>query len=424
MKKINPLLNNQENNRSLFLLLNEPPLKEVYLNNEYTKINGEHYTVTKSILIRSRNEDTVEFMVLAETALSNSTSNSTKCRIVPITDNLLLTKDGNIRPILFEPLIAKCIQKTCVSEDHMAFMFRVRLLEYNSSKAAAHLGVDKQILFSKQEMLYSYLIMKRQPGYDLFCFLRMFKDEHYYRPSLLRISLTQAILTAYKKQVHAYNLLHRDIKPENIMIYFTGIREYLLGKIPLPVTELSGLPELNIAIIDYEMCQTYGCEALGNGGSIDYAPPEFHQPKIQVFDDERPDIFSLGKVIAILWGFDNLEHHLKKRPADQHEDYWKKWHNRYYTNCGDRLTLTAFKAIYNFVLTMLNKEMSLRPNLNMTLCEFDYLEQMYSSEQIPLREPPVTVNPHQFFSPIKPPADSQDQDIEKIDLTFNDLHVG
>jgi serine/threonine-protein kinase LegK1 len=151
------------------------------------------------------------------------------------------------------------------------------LTEYELSKQADHLGV-KQPTIDRDENT-SFTIMDLLPGKELFEIIN--EDRSGKRPLTLkeRVELTNALLMALKEQVIDKGIIHCDIKGENMLVD--------LG------------PPIVVNIIDYGLSQQADSLDERYQGTPQYQAPE---TRFNGKVSSKSDIFSLGVVIAELWG--------------------------------------------------------------------------------------------------------------------------
>lgn len=148
--------------------------------------------------------------------------------------------------------------------------------EYLMSARATHLSIkNPTVMHSSANTETSYTAMRLLPGRELFDFIVENK-----LTTQQRLQLTQALLYALKEQVTSKGMVHRDIKPENIMVH--------LG------------PPLQVNIIDYGLTM----DMNQSDGKI-YCTPGYYAPEISknpLSVNATTDVFSMARVIALLWG--------------------------------------------------------------------------------------------------------------------------
>ncbi|KTD55577.1 putative protein kinase [Legionella santicrucis] len=150
--------------------------------------------------------------------------------------------------------------------------------EFDFCRTAGHLSIKPPVYDNNK----CYLTMKRMPGRSLGdIFIELMGDPNSLTNNQ-RIKITYALLWALKNQVIDRGIIHRDIKPENIHV-----------KIADPV-------EVNI--FDYGLAKKADEEDELFPGSEFWAAPEVF---VRLRHDNKADIFSMGRVIAFLWGENN-----------------------------------------------------------------------------------------------------------------------
>lgn len=155
--------------------------------------------------------------------------------------------------------------------------------EYELTKQAGHISIKKPYIIenpSNKEEHISYTVMDMLPGKDLFDVMQ--DDSNKTRPLSIqeRIDLTYALLVALKEQVSDKGLVHRDIKPENIRV--------LLGR---PII---------VKIFDFGGAMQEDNPDRRLRGTAEYIAKEAATTPFS--PDIKADVFSMGRVIAELWG--------------------------------------------------------------------------------------------------------------------------
>ncbi|HHT7621079.1 TPA: Dot/Icm T4SS effector LegK3, partial [Legionella pneumophila] len=161
--------------------------------------------------------------------------------------------------------------------------------EFEFCQKAGHLSIKPPVYNNNK----CYLTMKRMPGIDLNrIFNKLMANPHYLTEGQ-RIKITYALLLALKNQVIDKGIIHRDIKPENIHV-----------KVVNPV-------EVNI--FDYGLAKNAGEDDNLFPGSESWAAPEMFTG---LKHDSKADIFSMGRVIAFLWG-ESATNYLSNNPLNK-----------------------------------------------------------------------------------------------------------
>jgi serine/threonine protein kinase len=177
------------------------------------------------------------------------------------------------------------------------------LKEYAFSKLAGHLGVKPPVF--DEDTNRCYITMKRMPGQDLF---DVWESGDIRDDQLLE--LTQTLLKALKTQVIDKGIVHRDLKLENIRVAMTT--------------------PISVNIMDFGLAKKSGEDDGQYPGSPTWAAFELFMGNAH---DTPVDIFSMGRILALLWGqsqdsyTDDFFPHLQSKNAhktlDLSED--KKW---------------------------------------------------------------------------------------------------
>lgn len=140
----------------------------------------------------------------------------------------------------------------------------------------------------------AYIVSAQFKSCDLFDFITDLENKRKSISIEQRLILSRNLIRALHEQVHKKGLTHHDIKPENIM-----------------VNEAS----LKVTLIDFGLAYPT-CSQPMTGGTPDYAAPEvIYQSSVSNsrkppfdcrigadFNSNKSDIYSLGMVLARLWG--------------------------------------------------------------------------------------------------------------------------
>lgn len=148
-------------------------------------------------------------------------------------------------------------------------------LEYELTRHAGQLGIKPPVIDKKNGK--AFLTMTYIPGEDLVDLMQRLDTEPL--NDLQLIDLTYALLLALKEQVIDKNIVHRDIKPDNIRIHM-------------------GAP-IKVVLIDYGLAKWVNTDDCRYPGTPMWTAPEISNHKTH---GSPADIFSLGRVIAYLWG--------------------------------------------------------------------------------------------------------------------------
>ncbi|USQ15426.1 protein kinase (plasmid) [Legionella lytica] len=152
--------------------------------------------------------------------------------------------------------------------------------EYSLSLEASHLGIKHPTI----EGSTSYTVMKKLKGQELFTIIVEDLDGIHFLTLKQRAELTRALLNALKEQVTDKGIIHRDVKNENILVDLdSGLVSFFDFGLSVKVDALDG-----------KSC-----------GTAAYAPPEiFFKGKQTV----KIDVFSLGRVLALIWRVDTASY--------------------------------------------------------------------------------------------------------------------
>lgn len=155
--------------------------------------------------------------------------------------------------------------------------------EYDLSNRAGHLHIKPPTVVndpSNPELSTSYTVLDQIPGCTLDKIIdRDINGKH--RLSIKqRLELSHALLAALKKQVTKKGIIHRDIKPENIIVHL-------------------GSPII-VKTIDYGLSMDINKPDGQSPGTPMWAAPEVVTSPDSV--SSKTDIYSMARVIALLWG--------------------------------------------------------------------------------------------------------------------------
>ena len=215
--------------------------------------------------------------------------------VLKVEDNLKFKREGKpriIKEISLKPSKEKKIRK--------------EVIKTNAGSDYLHC---KSALFSRKS---GYLIMRRGPGRDLFEIMEKLDDGVISLDLEKRLFLTLELIRAVKL-FHKKQLIHRDLKPENMMV---------------------DLETMEVLIIDYELSKRVEKMKIDKerrtAGSIPFLAPE-----VYLFNtiSQAGDIFSLGLILAQLWGDIALTKLIKPKMDDFEQimalSNWHKKEDRY-----------------------------------------------------------------------------------------------
>jgi serine/threonine protein kinase len=243
---------------------------------EFT-IRGVEYKILDTIVRRQRERDsqtyTYEVMAPSEVVGKGSFSTVTNVRgVLEIQDDdslIFKAKDDE------KKRVAKVYNGRSKFYDVMD--------EYKRTKEIKHLKTKKPILIDFLGKKQIVAFQRKQPGIELYEFL---KNLSAYSLKA-RLDLSIALLIALKEQVHAYKLLHRDLKPQNIMVLYNKQTK-----------------QFNVRIIDMNLsCSSIKPDGRAVGTQA-YMPKEAWYGK----HDESSDVFSMALVIGLLFNANPPQH--------------------------------------------------------------------------------------------------------------------
>ncbi|STX27989.1 serine/threonine-protein kinase [Legionella beliardensis] len=150
--------------------------------------------------------------------------------------------------------------------------------EYQASRKASHLAIKQPVIIADEQI--SLIRMKRLPGRELFSILHDANRKKRILTIPELVELSSALLKALKEQVIDKGIIHRDIKPGNILVD--------LG------------PPIVVNIIDYGLSINESDKPIEWAGMPAYVAPEtLITPELTSF---KSDIYSMGRVLAFVWG--------------------------------------------------------------------------------------------------------------------------
>lgn len=166
------------------------------------------------------------------------------------------------------------------------------LAEYAQGKKTPHLGMKAPVFSGPDGNQTCYIVMNRLPGKEL---LDLLRDGTIEKLSVdKKLELTHKLLLALRDQVTRQGIVHRDLKAENVMVQLE--------------------PEIQVNIIDYGLAKAQNTDDGNSCGTPAYTAPEIFEFKSH---GSACDVFSMAKVIALLWIDDKSLYNQKKQSLDQ-----------------------------------------------------------------------------------------------------------
>lgn len=176
-----------------------------------------------------------------------------------------------------------------------------------------------------------------------------------------RMELTLALLQAFKEQVSDKGLIHFDLKPENIIV------------------DLYANP-IAVNIVDYGSCIPASVPVTRYRGTPLYTSPEVFRQQARDIST-KTDIFSLGKIIAHLWG--SSSESFGKTPLELRQRIFNN-HNLegLFAGIEDLLQPKDKQAIRATLAMMLHPEANCRLSLDEIFERFQALDLEYATEYL------------------------------------------
>ncbi len=220
--------------------------------------------------------------------------------------------------------------------------------EYFFSKKTTHLGAERPLIEKDQTTneYKSFMVMNRVLGVELFDIIVLLDSRVVNSSFLMR--LTIELLAAYKAQVLDRGIVfHADIKPENIMVD-VGLNPSNLNRLAEP----GFVPErLDIKIIDYAACRKKGEVLDRETGTMRYMAPEIRQIwSPYTILDEKPDIYSLGICIALIWFRSSR---LESPASESYREEIEFIRDQFYLPEKTSLPIDKLVAIHHVILGMM-----------------------------------------------------------------------
>lgn len=262
------------------------------------------------------------------------------------------------------------LQRAFFRNEEPAIFWKLQQHEYEYTNKTERLGVSKPIILynKRQQLSESITVMKQMPGIELFVFIQafFFPEKCAPRiPSTMRMRLTLEILLAFQKQVYELGCYHGDLKPEN-MILDLGIGDDVL---PIKLKD-QHIRQTTVNIIDFAGSQQFGEPLVQSLYSRKYIAPERiinnREVSCKAVSNEKPDMFSLGVTIGLVWGIDVKS--LQKQSNIEEFNEYIIMHNKYFSDeptwftfdCLARIVLLVAKMAFRDPIHRLSLEAALQ----------------------------------------------------------------
>lgn len=294
IKKINPADLSEEDNQILSSFLREHKETDFVPKNTSLEVKTEsseaQFELTHPLLRREcasqKNKGQHRYEVLSDKILGVPGSFGV---VTQILRTLALEQNGLVNKTEKPDGRVKSRVAKHFNGERDALNINPDLIKREHELTPSHLKMKPPVFLAKPDakMENAYLVMRRLPGEELYALILAINEA---RPTELktvdrRLSLTLAILRAYKTQVMDRGLVHRDIKPENILLDYSNPDN----------------PVVNI--IDYNLSKKSSESDLGQRvGSLAYIGPETIRFVNRLATSTKSDIYALSLVIGYVWG--------------------------------------------------------------------------------------------------------------------------
>lgn len=298
VKLINPLeFGDPQNIKLLVELLKSNMMRLQWRKQKIFSVKDNKIELTHDILLTSPTNGQLSYYVVSNTLLGKGSYG----KVYPI-EHILVVLDEHIDTYkLFSPRVVKIQCQTYTNVYELIERRKHFIHEFNMSKLVPHLNIEGEKAAVSSNPIKNttkfYIVMKSQPGVELFSLISMSYAKTWLMSSTVRLMITMALLRAFKSQVVDLEILHNDIKMENIIIDIGLTANEIKNTMPVDYS-----PQyVNTHFIDYAGSQKYGVTLERFIFTDKYRAPELRQG--QIFSNEKTDIFSMGVVLKILWGF-------------------------------------------------------------------------------------------------------------------------
>ena len=287
--------------------LMERKIKIILINEKHIvsdELSFQHNIIVANNVVNQL-EEAIHFYVTDEKPLGGGSNGD----VYSIIAQFCLTPEGKIQQqALPQSLVVKFSKKVVCSKQYNEYCDDLYELEVSNTRAMSHLGFVMSAKKRHNNQLVSAIIMKKQPGVELFEIINKILSLEYVS-SQFQLQLTIALLSAYQAQLSSLLLIHGDIKPENIMVDLGMDYNELGASSHNKILADFVPPKIDCAFIDVERAKRYltPYDLYIPLGSKKYLAPELNAARergkadTEIFECEKIDIYSLGKVLSYLW---------------------------------------------------------------------------------------------------------------------------
>jgi serine/threonine protein kinase len=357
---IDPLqIDSVEHRRLLNLLLISNKMRLVWKHDIIFHVLEESIQLTNTILLKKLTNRQVSYHVISNEVIGQGKFG--KVHVISCTFSLL--DNGLVKIESAKPLIVKIT--------HINYIYRtpekmhdVVTKEYNACKIVTHLQPELPVFVDSS----AYLVMNKMPGIELFDLLveiNQIKNPLLWK---FRLILTNAILQTFKKQVLDYKIAHLDLKPENIIVDIGDLRLLKDSNFVIP-------KNIEINIIDYGLSVKFGEYVNKILGTKGYISPEMEKSRI-VVKDEKADIFAIGTILKILWGF--LDEHKVYSTDNLNPEKIQQVYSFLFSSQEQYFSIDTFTEISQTIKKMINLNAEERFSLRVVIAVFSKITKQLS----------------------------------------------
>jgi ankyrin repeat protein len=291
--QINPLhMSNIKHGVLLRELFNSNKLCLVWKKEHTYPLPQQQVELTHTIILKQSADGKMDYHVLSDTVLGRGSFGVVFEIACTFSFPNEMTADRSVsttQPCVVKILSIKSNKHSKVYESQEEFESRVNK-EYHASHVAAHLMMERPIFYAER----AFLLMRKLPGVELF---KLVESMLIYEKMTWQFlfQLTLALLDAFQQQVVIHQISHRDLKLENILVDIgTG------NIIPNDFTRCN-VEYMDVNLLDYCFSLPYGTVAPMLQGTPLYIAHEVQNGYVSY--DEKVDLFAIGIILKILWGF-------------------------------------------------------------------------------------------------------------------------